>query len=211
MTNEIYRQNKGSTMCYNAKSSLMAFLIITFLSLMLWYRNQKYDRVISAFTLIVGLIQLVESGVHTGININLAGQLIFLILWLQVFIFSVGTYNYLHNIYSKLLVIVFTLALIVAIIYVILGQARFKVALGPSGHIEWYQNSGSLLGHWGWIYLLGIFLPLMLLLARSKWTDLGLYLLLAYGFISLLLTSLFFPRALPSLWCYSAIGIYQTL
>src|SRR3990167_2774128 len=194
-------------MCMSAKASISAWWIMVILSLFLWYRNINYDRVIAAFVFTLALIQLVEYGVQSGVNSEEGGKLIYIVLWLQVFVLGVGTYMYLHSGLAAVLATISTIIFAVALVYVLTTNSVFSVMTGPSGHLEWTQNGKGLLGNWGWLYLLGIIVPFILMLASSGWKDIGIYFLIGYGILSSVLVSIYFPGAtFPSMWCYSAIG-----
>jgi len=76
-------------MCITAKASISAFIIILFMSVMLLYRNALFDKEIASVAIIISLIQLVEYGIHTKVlNSSLGGKLLFVILWLQIAVFS---------------------------------------------------------------------------------------------------------------------------
>jgi hypothetical protein len=194
-------------MCYTAKASLTGFFLITIVAFFLWYRNVDYDRVIAAFLIVLGLIQLIEYGVHSSMNSNQAGKLLFIDLWLQCAIFSVATYIFLGNSISLALAIVFSLIFGVALVYILVTKDTYSAQVGETGHIEWTHNGGSFLGPYGWLYLIGIFAPLLVLLAHYNWTNVGLWLLILYGIVSALIVVLMFPpQAFTSMWCYLVIG-----
>lgn len=194
-------------MCYSAKASLIAWWILALMFLFLWYRNEKYDRVIAAFVLTLGLIQLLEYGIHSGVNPDQSGRAIFITLWLQCLVLAIGTYIYLKNIWSLSLLIVFAIVFVGSLIYALLGRNKFTASVGESNHIEWYLNGGPILGNWGWLYILGIFLPLLLILAGLGWTDAGILILIFYGIISAVYIAMYFPAAaFASMWCYVTVG-----
>ncbi len=200
-------------MCYSAKSSLSAWIIITVIAVLLWYRNYAYDRILAAFVIALGLIQLIEYGIHNDMNSEQGSKLLFVILWLQCFLLSVGVYWYSRQLdtFSTLgplvMLIVFTVILAVAIIYVLCTSVTFEAYVGSSNHIEWYRNGQALMGSWGIVYLIGIFVPLFILLCYSGFTSLSLYILIGYGILSALLVYFMYPlAAFSSMWCYVSVG-----
>lgn len=200
-------------MCYSAKASLIGFWLIAIVAFFLWYRNEYYDRVLATFLLVLSLIQLVEYGVHSGMNGEQGGRMIYVTLWLQCLVLAVGVYVYVSNsswgvqLVATGYLIAFTLIFLITLLYALFGSSSFCARVGPSGHVEWTNNGGFLLGSWGWLYLLGIFGALFLLLASQHWSDTGLLILILYGVLSAIFVALAFPpQAFGSLWCYLAVG-----
>jgi len=193
-------------MCFSAKSSLIAFWILVVLAVLLWYRNQAYDRVLAAFVFALGLIQLIEYGIWSGASPSQAGKALFLTLWLQVLILAIGVFIYLKTALAGASLVLFAVVFLVALFYVFAGKANFSAAPGASGHIEWYRNGGFLLGNWGYLYLLGLFRPFVLLLAHYHWQNIGLMVLIAYGLLSIAYISYKYPpQAFGSAWCFVSI------
>lgn len=194
-------------MCYTAKASLTGFFLITIVAFFLWYRNVDYDRVIAAFLIVLGLIQLIEYGVHSSMSSTQAGKLLFLDLWLQCAVFAVATWIFLGTSLSLAVAIIFSIIFIIALVYILITKDVYSASVGDSGHIEWTRNGGSFLGPYGILYLIGIFVPLLLLLASYSWNNIGLVLLIIYGIVSCLITALIFPpEAFTSMWCYMVVG-----
>jgi hypothetical protein len=209
-------------MCYSAKSSLSAWIIISLISLMLWYRNEAYDRALAPFIFTLGLVQLIEYGIHSTMNPEHGAKLLFITLWLQCFIFALSVYVlagalsneeqlWLTRVVSGILLAVFLIVFAASILYVLTTEDTFNASVGSTGHIEWNRGTTtgrtSLLGWWSVLYLLGIFAPLLILLAMWSWTDIGLWILLAYGVGSAFFVWwLFPPEAFSSMWCYLVVG-----
>jgi heme/copper-type cytochrome/quinol oxidase subunit 4 len=70
-------------MCNDAKLALANWWILTFVAVMLWYRNASYDRVMSAFIFVLGLVQLIEYGIYNSMNEDQGARILFIVLWLQ--------------------------------------------------------------------------------------------------------------------------------
>jgi hypothetical protein len=209
-------------MCFSSKASISSWWILALMSLFLWYRNERYDRALSVFVFTLGLIQLIEYGIHSGTDPNQSGRALFITLWLQclvlaigVFLFIDGSYNaenpsttetIVHTI-SGWNLFLFAIIFVVGMIMSFTSDWIFSATPGPSGHIEWYMNGGSLLGKWGWLYLIGLFVPMFLIFAYYAWADVGIAILILYGILSAMYVISNYPsNAFSSMWCYLSIG-----
>ena len=210
-------------MCSTAKDSIMAWWLLAILFFFLWYRDRKYDRVISLFVLMLGLIQLIEYGAHSGASPYQSGKAIFLTLWLQCLVLAIGVYIYIGShrnksfisntedwiyLFSGFNLVFFSLVFIIALVLSFTGDYLFYAAPVASGHIEWKTNGSSLLGWWGWLYLVGITIPFLLLLAFYSWKDIGIIIFLLYGILSFIYVVMSYPQNLfGSMWCYLSLGL----
>ena len=209
-------------MCFTSKASVSGWWILAFMSLFLWYRNESYDRALAIFVFTLGLIQLIEYGIHSGADPSQSGRLLYITLWLQCLVLAIGVFvfiqcdkeheeastknNLVHSIAGWNLLL-FSIIFIVTLITSFTSGATFSGNVGSSGHIEWYQNGGSILGSYGWLYLIGIFLPLFLLFSYFAWADIGTAILILYGILSaVFVLSKYPPAAFTSLWCYLSVG-----
>lgn len=195
-------------MCQDARSSFMAFWLLMTIAVLLWYRNERHDRAISPFLAAVAGIQLIEYGIHRGfLESDVAGKLLYLILWVQVFLFAIGVYFHNRDAPSKFNALLYTGILITVIVFILTTGDRFTAKKGCSGHLEWNHSGNTILGYWSWLYVLGLFIPLLLLLANRQWHDGGLWILLTTLFASCVVVALLYPGLqFPSLWCYSAVA-----
>ena len=209
-------------MSWNAKSSIVSWWILALMSLFLWYRNEKYDRALSVFIFTIGLVQLIEYGIHSGTDPTQSGRALFIILWLQCLVLAIGVFIFIKsstdpdnpsitenvvNIIAGWNLFLFAIIFVVALIMAFISDNTFSSLPGPSGHIEWYMNGGMILGKWGWLYLLGIFVPLLLILGYYMWADIGIAILIIYGAISAAYVLANYPlSAFSSMWCYLSVG-----
>lgn len=207
-------------MCFSSKASVTSWWILALMSLFLWYRNEKYDRALAGFIFTLGLIQLVEYGVHSGADPNQSGRALFIILWLQCLVLAIGVFVFItsssdtDNISTReniigiitgwnlvLFSIIFIAALILSF------TIDFSAAPGPSGHIEWYMNGQPFFGKWGFLYIVGVFVPLLLLFGFYNWADVSLGILIIYGLLSAAyISGNYPPEAFTSMWCYLSVG-----
>jgi len=206
-------------MCFSFKASISNFALIAIVSLFLFYRNTEYDRAIAVFSMAFALIQAIEAGVHAGANPQQAGQLLYLALWLQPIILSIGVYVYItssngESSYNTVVtqfalwtMIAFAIVFVLAIINSFSSGNNFHASIGESGHIEWKNGDMNFLGDYGWLYLVGIFLPLIIIFAHLEFADIGIAVLILYGVLSAAYVLATYPSsAFTSLWCYYAIG-----
>jgi hypothetical protein len=199
-------------MCFDAKSSSTGFWIISFMALMIWYRNQGYDRALSIFILLLGMIQLVEFTIHNGSSGSESGKWIFMILWLQILALTIGTFVYINpndTILWSLALIMMLFGIAVFLMGVwFTATSTFDSFVGKSGHIEWYRDQKPLMGGWfGPLYLLGLFAPLILLWLNTSMKDMALLVIILYGVASAVWVASTFPsEAFSSMWCYLAVG-----
>lgn len=210
-------------MCFSAKASVSAWWILALLSLFLWYRNENYDRALSVFVLTLGLIQLIEYGIHNCADGSQGGKYLFLTLWLQCLVLAIGVFIFIKmsvagsagdgnnrkylELIAGLNLIFFAVIFVIALIYTFFGTAQFSALVGSSGHIEWYRNGGGLMNNVGILYLIGIFVPLFLIFWYYKFANLGVALLILYGILSAAYVVLMYPpEAFSSMWCYLAVG-----
>lgn len=212
-------------MCFTAKASVTSWWILAMMALFLWYRNEKYDRALSIFVFTLGLVQLLEYGIHSGTDPHQSGRALFITLWLQCLVLAIGVFifikesreqdnnrnpttteNIVHTIAGWNLFL-FGIVFVVSLVLSFTSGSTFSGAPGPSGHIEWHMNGGSLLGKWGWLYLVGIFVPLVLIFAYYMWADIEIAILIIYGILSAAYVMSNYPSdAFSSMWCYLSIG-----
>jgi hypothetical protein len=196
-------------MCINAKESAIAFAVMVGISVVLFIRNKAYDRVLASLLIIVSLIQLVELLYHACyINSCTAGKFIFLVLWLQVAVFSVALWYHFQTNLTIAYMAVFTVALAIAVIFS--TYKDFTVTHGKS-HLIWQQGdlkTGQILGVTKWLYLIGLFSPLLIILYYNCWQGIGIWILLIVFVLTIIFTKMFFADVyFPTMWCYSSIMI----
>ena len=209
-------------MCCTAKSSVTSWWILAMMSLFLWYRNDRYDRVLSAFVFSLGMVQLIEYGVHNSANPDQAGRALFVVLWFQCFVLSLGTYLFIRSSInnhaptlmeeislgiSRGSLLLFSLFFFAALCFSIIPGNNFSGTPGNSGYIEWMLNEKPLFGNWAWLYLAGIFLPLFLIFSYYSCTNIRMAVLIAYSIFSVVYAALNYnSRVFSSSWCYLSLG-----
>ncbi len=209
-------------MCFSAKASVSAWWILALLALFLWYRNENYDRALAPFVLALGLIQLIEYGIHNNANGTQGGKALFITLWLQCLLLAIGVYVFIKVEVSKtgttggkkfletlavLNLILFSVIFVIALMYTFFSSAQFSATVGSTGHIEWYRNDHALMGNIGILYIIGIFVPLFLIFWYYGFSNIGVSLLIIYGILSAAyVVTMYPPEAFSSMWCYLAVG-----
>ena len=209
-------------MCETAKASITSWWILALMSLFLWYRNEKYDRALSVFVFTLGLVQLIEYGIHSGTDPHQSGRALYITLWLQCLVLAIGVFIFINskkdpdnpsiseNVINTIAgwnLFLFAIVFVVMLVLSFTSENVFFGAHNPSGRIEWYKDGQQLLGAWGWLYLIGILIPLLLIFAYYMWADVGIAILILYGILSAIYVLANYPPAsFNSMWCYLAVG-----
>lgn len=193
-------------MCYSLRESIFAFTLLVFVTILLYIRNTGYDRLFAPLMFIVSLIQLIELFVFLQLDTKTAGRFIFLILWLQVLVLAISLYLFFQTTLTLLFLLFFAFVFFYAVYDSTISV--FSAEKGTSKHIEWRRNGGSILGSAGILYLIGIFLPFLIVEYYENWSNIGIWILLLLVILSAVVVYFFFPGiAFASLWCYSAVFI----
>lgn len=169
-------------MSNTAKNAITSWWILAMISLFLWYRNITYDRTLSVFIFLLGIIELIEYGILCGTDPAQSKKTIFITLWLQCLVLAIGSFILLKNnpasevpstrmnIITQISawnIFLFAIIFIVAVITTLM-----------SNPINFMSN--TILGQWEWLYAIGILLPLFLIFGYLKWADIGIALIIIY-------------------------------
>lgn len=199
-------------MCYDQKTSLLAFIAAWTISLYLIYRNRNFDRWNAAFIMTFSTIQFLEFGVWGSIYTNdirinrTLTVLIIIALTLQPLVQSLNIPN--SDSPKKLLVFVYA---------AILGYTAYRVynvddgsnpkggiytTVGPTNHLVW-NAPGGIFGGWliDALYMIGLFLPLI----YQGFHGLPIFIVgMATLFYSIYNST---SGEVGSLWCISSISL----
>ena len=192
-------------MCYSAESSLTAWLLANAAALLLFCRNQNFDRWNAAFIAVFSSVQLLEAGLWLGLANSLLTQLVLLVLFLlplvQSYMGARLTGSALLGYLAMLYVVLFVFTLAARVLPAAPGQ--FRSCVGPNGHLVWQDDARPLFftGDAGMYALLGVGLGVPLLFA--KWRGLPLLLVGAATYASAAARST--TGEFGSLWCYYAV------
>lgn len=209
-----------------AKSSITSWWILALISLFLWYRNQNYDRALATFVFTLGLIQLIEYGIHSGTDPSQSGRTLFITLWLQCLVLAIGVYIFINDIHDTdhstmtqnvihtiagWNLMLFSIVFVVCLIMTFMSQNSFYAAPNyqqpHSDTIEWHFNNRPTLDQWGWLYLIGIFVPLILIFGYYMWADIGIATLIIYGIVALAYILTQYPLSISgTTWSYLSVG-----
>ena len=208
-------------MSNTGKSCISGWWLSAILALFLWYRNANYDRILAGYIFLNGLIQLIEYGIYSGADPKQSGQSLFIILWMQCLILGIGVFLFFKQIDKSVAtqgqqilssiaeanLILFSILFIGALIVSIFYNWDLRGTYNDNGYIEWTSSSDTLLGNWNLMYLLGIFLPFLLLLAYYSWASISITILLLYLLLTGIYVTINYPtNTLLSTWSYYMIG-----
>lgn len=190
-------------MCYDARSSMVAWMAANAIALFLWNRNKNYDRWNAAFIATFTLIQLAEFGLWKSdlkmpTNSKITA-LIIVLLALQPLVQNYMGYSFTKNKHLKYTFYMFFALFIWAIYRSITGN--FESVRGETGHLVW-SGKDTLFGNemFTMLYLLGLGLPLLYMKNKK-----GLPLIIlgiitaAYSYY----TSR--GKEFGSMWCYTSV------
>jgi hypothetical protein len=204
------------------------------MSFFLWYRNQNYDRALAVFIFTLGLIQLIEYGIHSGTDPSQSGRTLFIVLWLQCLVLAIGVFVFINDMRDREFntdnarsniapyatttqniahtiagwnLFLFGIIFVIGLILTFLPQNNFHAGLNQEGHVEWYMNDESILSQWGWLYAIGIFVPLFLIFSYYMWADAGIAILIIYGALAVAYVLSHYPvTSAGSMWSYLSVG-----
>lgn len=164
-------------MSNDAKSCLIAVIVVAIFFVILWYRNWSYDRLSASTLLVIGLLQLVTYGCYSSMEPSTAGILINLIAWLFVLVFIFGVYLYTRNSLALFGSLIILFIFIVVMINTFNGHWKYKAYVKPgSSDPRWSEIFGDFIIPVVLIFILGWFL----LLKHHNWQDLTLFAALIY-------------------------------
>ena len=191
-------------MCFNTKSSAIAWAISIIISIFLYVRNKNYDRWNSAFIMCFSTIQLLEAGIWSTNNMNeLLTELILLALVFQPLVQSYAGYIYTKNMILALMSFVFLGIIFWSSIRILKAKSmQFGSKIGEKGHLVWYDTEekenflgGTPIVIW---YMAGLLLPLLFMKNSLP--------LIITGITTLLYSSVFAGKGeIGSYWCFTAV------
>ena len=196
-------------MCLSAKYCILAWWIAVIISLLLWYRNNKYDRVISAVLFILGLIQLVNYGSHSAVDPKSSGKAIIILLIILLATIIISCYIYTHNTILMWMSISVSLISVVLIGIVLLGAGRYLSFVDKIGECpSWTQDGSPMLGGWIIVYIMIISFCWLVILHSYNYKDVGLYIIASF----IIITGFWASRDTTAAgfgpkWTYLLIGI----
>lgn len=196
-------------MCFDANSSLLAWVISYSIAYYLFYRNRRYDRWNAAFILVFSLIQLLEAGLWTSLidantSMNdLLTRLVFIVLLLQPLVQSYMGATYTKAQILYVLAVIYLAMLVWGLYQISISKpGQYHTSVGAKGHLVWNNGSGGLFGGvTGILYLIGLFAPLFFMDKRA-WIPLVSVAVLTAAY-SWYMTR---GKEASSFWCLSAVA-----
>jgi hypothetical protein len=204
-------------MCFDSQASLLAFSLSYTIAWYIFERNRNYDRWLAGFIIAFSMIQLLEAGLwktierptdHSGELNDLLTRLILLALLFQPFIQSYLGYKYTGASILAYMAIAFALILCLAFYRTYTSSpGQFNSFVGGKGHLVWSdaKSPASFMGWVGFLYLMGIFIPLLFMKDWKGWPIIiigvltALYSLFAAG-----------KGEFGSYWCFTAVAVSLT-
>lgn len=197
-------------MCYDWRSSLIAWGISFGIALYLFSRNEGDDRFYAAFIVCFSLIQLFEAMIWVGLERNVVwmvslGTLLVLVgLCTQPIVQTVGALattsnKNLHGGYYMFTFVIFIVFMVIASNFV-LERDTLRSSVGDQGHLVW-RECGVFGTPIAILYLLGLFVPLVIKGLSVKNLTL-IFIGLATLIYSLKTTS---GKEFGSFWCFTAV------
>ena len=150
-------------MCITAKESSLAFAVLVYISILLYIRNNKYDRIIAALFIVISMIQFIELLYHTkNISSDHGGRSLYLILLLQTVVLAFGLHYHFKSKLTLAWLGVFLAIFMSGLIYSLITS--FSVTK-EYGHLVWSRKNekGILNNTFGILYLLGLFVPFFII------------------------------------------------
>lgn len=197
-------------MCDSAKVCVVSWWLVAIVSVLLWYRNVTYDRVIAVVFFTFSLLQLLHYGCHNLLDPTVAGRLTVVVLVLTAFIACVCVYLYCKNGVLLLLALFSMLMLATALFFFYTGHMKPTARVNIFGMCpEWQVNGSNDLELWGCFLMVIFFGCWFALLAATGWTDLGLYLIAAYAILTYVFAACTVknPAMIGPFWTYMLTGI----
>lgn len=185
---------------FKPKALLIGYITAILVAIILWYRNNRQDRILSAYILIFGLILLIMYSVQSGIDPVSAGNIISVIIWVGILILLGISYTQLVN-YVNWTIFMIILLIVVITLLIMICCNGFDLIVDLNQSISqppvWYNFSI--------VYIVLLLIPLVLIsLFVSTWDVIILSLVLI---ISALCLYFLYPQIIvPSLWFYVAVS-----
>lgn len=197
-------------MCYDTKSSLIAWIIAVVISLFLIHRNRSYDRWNAGFILVFSSIQLFEGGLWSTKNQSINSfitKIILVFLLLQPLMQTYLGAKYTKSNFLHMMIYIYFAIILYGLYRVVTSsKGEFYTNTGEGGHLIWNdkKHPNSFLSGGipliGILYFIGLFLPLMF---AEKYKGIPLLLI---GLLTLCYSLTKAKKGeFSSLWCYYSV------
>lgn len=199
----------------SSKSAISAWWILALLSLFLWYRNERgIDRALAVFVFTLGIFQLIEYGIQSGADPAQSGRALFITLWLQCLVLAIGVWIFIHDTNERTTLtqniihtiagwnlILFGIVFVVVLVVTFTHSAEFRAT--PEA---WTVQNRPAMDRWGWLYAIGIFVPLILLFGYYMWADIAMATLIIYSGLAAALFLYHSGSGSRVVWSYISVG-----
>jgi len=219
-------------MCITSKESSLAFVTLICISMLLYIRNNKYDRIIALLFIVISMIQFIELLYHTkNISSDNGGRALYVILLLQPLVLAIGLNNHFNSplkaghpqknvsIWESRFKTFISVWLCVYFV-IFLGGLIYSTTIPFSvtkeyGHLVWSRAGENQKGIFnntvGILYLLGLFFPFFIIQYYENWRNIGIWILLFVMVLSSVIVKIVYPGVcFSSMWCYSSVSIIFT-
>lgn len=196
-------------MSLSAKTSIIAWWILIFIALLIWYRNVGYDRVMAGIFVVLGLIHLIEYGCHSALKPKVSGNLIIISLTILLIVVTFGVYLYTDNIIALIASMIAVGLMITVIFGIMCDEGLYRCSVNEIGTSpSWTYNGDDMLGGSIFIFAACIIVSWICMLTYTEFQDIGLYIIAGYVFFSLLYCSSYYScDKIGSTWCYMLTGL----
>ena len=161
------------------------------ISVLLYIRNEIYDRVIATLFVVMSTVQFVKLLHNTGnICCNIKGKMLYIILLLQTLVLALGLYWYHKNILIKAWAGFYTLLFIGGVLFIFNKDFNEKHEYGQMFSYQCIDVETTILGNLGWFYILGIFVPLFVIEYYNNWKNIAIWILFIRFFCSIVQNSM---------------------
>jgi len=176
---------------------LLTWVILLIIAILLWYRNEFYDRVMGVFIFTLGIYQLLLYGMENQMDKIKGEKMILISCWLQCLILAIAVYLFFNSSHFKnsttdiklisvcknislIFMIIYCVIFLLALLYITTYSTKLFEKL-KDGKMHDILSKQTM---WIVIYMIGIIFPFLLLLVAYKFNILSLYILLIYIIIS---------------------------
>jgi len=191
-------------MVFNAKTSLIGWVLAFLIGILLWYRNIGIDRVVAITSILVAIVLLFLYGVQSGMNPLTAGRVTYSIIWIFIILGVTMVYIISGQKWVGVFTIFTAIIATISIGLIVCSDYRIDITGLEEDPPYWVMRRE-------YIYMpiligMGIALPYLLLLILGEWKDPVLYLILGYLVISAAVVfSIYSTSQTLSVWFYSLI------
>lgn len=161
------------------------------ISVLLYIRNEIYDRIIATLFVVMSAVQFIKLLYNTGnICCDIKGKLLYIILLLQTLVLALGLYRYYKNILIKAWLGFYSLLFIGGVLFALNKDFNEKHEYGQLFSYRCKDIETTILGNLGWFYVLGIFVPLFVIQYYNDWKNIAIWILLIRFFCSIVQNSM---------------------